>query len=116
MEGLPLSYLHVFTYSERPGTRAAQMPDQVNPEVRKDRMHRMRALSQRKREAFAARAVGETVEVVVERPPDEGGRVSGIADNYLTVSFEGPDALRGSLVPVTVEEADGADVIGTLAT
>ncbi len=116
VEQLPVSYLHVFTYSARPGTRAAEMPDQVDHEVRKERMHRMRSLSQRKHERFAARAVGETLEVVVERPADESGLVSGIADNYLRVRFEGPDDLCGSLVRVTIDRADGADVIGTLAT
>lgn len=112
---LPVSYLHVFTYSERPGTRAARMPDQVNPEVRKERTHRLRDLSRRKAEAFAASAVGQTLEVVVETPRDDSGRLSGIADNYLRVLFEGPDELRGQLVPVTVTRARGSEVIGALA-
>ena len=115
VEALPVSYLHVFTYSERPGTRAAEMPDQVNHEVRKHRTHRLRALSKRKAEAFAASAVGKTLEVVVETAGDEPGTVSGIADNYLRVAFPGPDDLRGELVPVTIDQAQGRDVIGTLA-
>jgi threonylcarbamoyladenosine tRNA methylthiotransferase MtaB len=114
VEALPVSYLHAFTYSERPGTRAAEMPGQVNHEVRKDRTHRLRALSKRKAEAFATRAVGETVEVVVETAGDEPGMVSGVADNYLRVSFEGPDELRGRLVRVAIDEARGSKVSGTL--
>ena len=116
VQRLPLSYLHVFTYSARPGTRAAEMPDQVNHEVRKQRTHRLRALSTQKAEDFAMLSVGETLEVVVETPRDESGRVSGIADNYLRVSFEGSDDLRGQLVRVAIDEAHGRDVIGTLAT
>jgi len=116
VRALPLSYLHVFTYSERPGTRAAQMPDPVNPEVRKQRTHLLRELSREKAEAFAASAVGETLEVVVETPDDESGLLSGIADNYLRVHFEGPGDLRerGKLVRVAITEARGAEVLGTL--
>jgi len=114
VDELPVSYLHVFTYSERPGTRAAEMPDPVNPEVRKARTHRLRALSVRKAEAFAASAVGETLEVVVETPGDEAGEVAGIADNYLRVHFEGPDELRGELVRVAITEARGGEVAGRL--
>jgi len=49
---LPLTYAHVFPYSRRPGTRAAGMPDQVPPEVKKDRAARLRALVQEKKEHF----------------------------------------------------------------
>ncbi len=114
VEQLPVNYLHVFTYSERPGTPAAEMPDQVNPEIRKRRMTRMRALSREKAEAFAEAAVGETFEVVVETPRDEAGRLSGVADNYLNVFFEGDDELTGQLVRVTLGEADGDRVSGVL--
>ncbi|MFW6157150.1 MAG: tRNA (N(6)-L-threonylcarbamoyladenosine(37)-C(2))-methylthiotransferase MtaB [Armatimonadota bacterium] len=114
VEALPVSYLHVFTYSERPGTRAAEMSGQVNHEVRKERTHRLRALSKRKAEKFAAGAAGETLEVVVETPGDEPGTLSGIADNYLRVSFEGPDELRGRLVRVAIDETRGSEVSGTL--
>jgi threonylcarbamoyladenosine tRNA methylthiotransferase MtaB len=114
VESLPVSYLHVFTYSARPGTRAAEMPDQVKHEVRKERTKRLRALSEQKAEQFAARAAGETLEVVVETPGDAPGTVSGIADNYLRVTFEGPEDLRGELVRVSIHEALGPDVRGTL--
>ncbi|MGI5818985.1 MAG: tRNA (N(6)-L-threonylcarbamoyladenosine(37)-C(2))-methylthiotransferase MtaB [Armatimonadota bacterium] len=115
VESLPVSYLHVFTYSERPGTRAAEMPGQVNHEVRKERTHRLRALSTLKAERFAATAVGETLEVVVETPGDRPGTVAGIADNYLRVTFEGPEDLRGALVRVAVSEALGGEVSGELS-
>ncbi|MEA3400791.1 MAG: tRNA (N(6)-L-threonylcarbamoyladenosine(37)-C(2))-methylthiotransferase MtaB [Armatimonadota bacterium] len=110
---LPVSYLHVFTYSARPGTDAAEMPDQVDPEVRKQRTHVLRALSRDKRRAFAERAVGETLEVVVETPREEG-RLSGISDNYLRVAFEGSDELIGELVPVEITRARGAEAMGRL--
>ncbi len=103
---LPLAYLHVFPFSERPGTRAATMPDQVNPEVRKQRMHRLRALSREKARRFSRAAVGELLEVVVETRHDEAGRLVGISDNYRRIAFEGPDDLLGRLVTVEVTAAD----------
>lgn len=112
---LPLSYLHVFTYSARPGTRAAEMPDPVNPEVRKQRTHLLRAVSEEKARQFAARMVGERLEVVVETPRDEAGRLTGISDNYLRVHLEGPDLPVGSLVAVNVTAAIEGEVSGSLA-
>jgi hypothetical protein len=50
----------------------------------------------------------------VETAGDEPGMVSGVADNYLRVSFEGPDELRGRLVRVAIDEARGSKVSGTL--
>jgi threonylcarbamoyladenosine tRNA methylthiotransferase MtaB len=56
---LPLSYLHVFAYSQRPGTVAAEMPDQVQPEVKRHRSRELLGLSAEKREHFARANVGE---------------------------------------------------------
>ncbi|MCD6362084.1 MAG: tRNA (N(6)-L-threonylcarbamoyladenosine(37)-C(2))-methylthiotransferase MtaB [Armatimonadetes bacterium] len=112
VDGLPLAYLHVFTYSERAGTAAAEMPDPVNPEVRKRRTHVLREISQRKRAQFAQAAVGETVEVVVEGRRD--GLMTGISDNYLQVSFEGPDELRGHVARVRIGALEGDRLVGDL--
>ncbi|MGC9318371.1 MAG: TRAM domain-containing protein, partial [Armatimonadota bacterium] len=111
---LPVSYLHVFTYSKRPGTAAAEMPDQVNPEVRKQRTHVLRAISLEKRRVFAQRSVGQTLEVVVETPREEG-LLSGISDNYLRVQFEGSRDLVGGLVAVEITDAQGPELRGRLA-
>jgi len=114
VRSLPLAYLHVFTYSKRPGTAAAEMPDQVNPEVRKQRNHLLRDLSEQKARRFAEAAVGQRLEVVVEAPRDEAGRLLGISDNYLRVAFDGPDDLVGKLVAVEVESLEGMQLAGRL--
>lgn len=114
VEGLPVSYLHVFTYSARPGTAAAGMSDQVDPEQRKRRTKLLRGLSEKKLGRFAEQAVGETLEVVVETPHNDVGRLRGIADNYLSVVFEGPHALCGRLIGVQIEEARGGELFGKL--
>jgi len=82
LASLPLSYLHVFTYSPRPGTAAAQMPGQLPGHVKKRRNHLLRELSERKRQAFGESLMGEVLEVVVERfaPRQAGCRTPGGTD------------------------------------
>jgi threonylcarbamoyladenosine tRNA methylthiotransferase MtaB len=80
IESLPFTYLHVFTYSERPGTPAAESPDQVRPEVRKRRTHILRELGARKNLEFRREMIGRTLSAVTI----EDGRVA-LSDNYLKV-------------------------------
>ncbi|MBM3499638.1 MAG: tRNA (N(6)-L-threonylcarbamoyladenosine(37)-C(2))-methylthiotransferase MtaB [Armatimonadetes bacterium] len=114
LEALPLSYLHVFAYSPRPGTRAAEMPDQVRPDLKRTRSRVLTNLSARKRLEFAERSVGETVDVVVEEPLDEEGFLIGMSDNYLRVRFQAPPELRGRTVRVRLTAADPHSVTGCL--
>jgi threonylcarbamoyladenosine tRNA methylthiotransferase MtaB len=102
--GLPFSYLHVFTYSERAGTPAAALPEQVDYPVRKARNHVLREISEQKREAFAESMVGRHLEVVVQRE-DEDGTVRGVSDNYLEVTIEGASEHRGEVVAVRITSA-----------
>lgn len=113
VRALPLAYLHVFTYSERPGTAAATMPDQVHPEVRRRRTEILRSVSAEKARAFAAAQMGQRLEAVVETPRDEAGRLTGITDNYQRVVFTGPDDLRGRLVAVRVTDVAGDTLVGS---
>lgn len=99
IEQLPLSYLHVFTYSPRPGTPAADMPQQIQGQVKKERNHILREISERKRAEFAQAMIGQTLEAVVERfAGREGGQLQAISDNYLQVTFDGPEELMGNIV------------------
>lgn len=64
---LPLSYAHIFPYSIRPGTRAAEMPDQVEPQEKKRRAARLRGLAARRKQAFLQRLAGlDELEVAVQ--------------------------------------------------
>jgi threonylcarbamoyladenosine tRNA methylthiotransferase MtaB len=82
IEEMPFTYLHVFTYSERPGTAAASAPDKVPLPVRKERNRILRELAARKNEAFRRRFVGRTVSAVtIDRP------LSALSDNYLPVQL-----------------------------
>jgi threonylcarbamoyladenosine tRNA methylthiotransferase MtaB len=85
IESLPFTYLHVFTYSERPGTPAAESPDQVPIEVRKRRTHIFRELGARKNLEFRRAMVGRTLSAV----SIEDGSVA-LSDNYLKISLSFP--------------------------
>lgn len=89
LDALPLSYLHVFTYSERPGTVAAERTgdgtlDAVAAEERSRRNRTLRRLSSRKRRAFYHRFEGSRRPVLWETT-QESGRLEGFTDNYVRV-------------------------------
>lgn len=113
LSALPISYLHVFAYSPRPGTRAATMPGQVAAEVKARRSRALRDLSERKWRGFAASQVGTALEVVLERPiPDRVGLVEGLSDNYLRVTVgAAPDAL-GTIRRVGIQGVEGSRLVG----
>ena len=79
---LPFTYLHVFTYSERPGTPAAESAEQVPVPVRKERNRVLRELAAEKNLAFRERMVGRTLSVVTLH--EAGAALSG---NYLKVEL-----------------------------
>jgi threonylcarbamoyladenosine tRNA methylthiotransferase MtaB len=81
---MPFTYLHVFTYSERPGTPAASMPGRVPWEVRKERTRQLRRLAAEKNLAFRRRFLGRTLSAVTL----DGGRA--LTGNYLTVELARP--------------------------
>ena len=116
LAGLPLAYLHVFTYSRRPGTPAAEMPDEVGYETKIARNHILRDLSQAKRATFAQENVGRELEVVVETgsAATPAGHRTGVSDNYLQVQFPGDENLVGELVTVAITASAEGGVWGEL--
>jgi threonylcarbamoyladenosine tRNA methylthiotransferase MtaB len=83
---LPLTYFHVFPYSSRRTTVAASLPDHVPAAVKKSRGRRMRELGARKKQAFYARFLGQTVSVLVDAKVDAAtGTRRGFTRNYLPV-------------------------------
>lgn len=113
MEALPLSYLHVFTYSPRKGTPAAEMPDQVLHEVKMRRNHLLRGVSETKREAFAASMVGQILETVLQTEEDNGW-LRGVTDNYLQLRVQADRTMLGRLVACQVTGQEGAVLVGQL--
>lgn len=106
--------IHAFPYSPRSGTLAARLPDDVPPTEKARRVRALLALSDRLGLEFAQRYLGETVPVLVEQRDRATGQLSGLTGNYLRVAFDGPDSLRGSVVPVLVQSAGSEGAAGVV--
>ena len=102
---LPISYLHVFSYSERRDTDAAVMPGSVDMEVRKKRSHILRRLSDKKRFDFYSRFVGTEQDVLFESVKD--GYREGLTTNYIRVKADPKFADENMIKKVTLLETDG---------
>jgi threonylcarbamoyladenosine tRNA methylthiotransferase MtaB len=113
IEALPVTHLHVFPYSKRPGTPASLMAGQVAPEVIKERAAQLRALGIAKLEAFTRSFIGRELEVVVEGG-GKGGVLRGISRNYLPIRFAGAAALVGQAVTVEIVGVDAQGAHGVL--
>lgn len=85
VKSLPLSYLHVFTYSRRPGTPAASMKEQVPEPVKHDRTNRLLELSETKKRFFYHEHEGET-RLVLWESEESQGQMFGFTDNYIKVA------------------------------
>jgi threonylcarbamoyladenosine tRNA methylthiotransferase MtaB len=111
IERLPFTYLHVFTYSQRPGTPAAEARDQVPAETRKRRTHVLRELARRKNLAFRRSMIGRTLSAVTI----EDGRTA-LSDNYLKVTLARlREANRIEDIVIGGLSADGLTERGALA-
>ena len=102
---LPISYLHVFTYSERPNTPAAEMDDQVPVNIRKKRSKLLRGLSAKKRRAFYEDQLGSEHTVLFEGE-NKQGYIHGFTENYVKIRKPWNPYLVNQLHQVTLDEID----------
>ena len=91
IEHLPFTYLHVFTYSSRPGTPSAAMPDQVPVHVARERNRILRELAAQKNRAFRESFVGQSLEVITLQAGGDGW-TEALSDNFLKVRVSGRHA------------------------
>jgi threonylcarbamoyladenosine tRNA methylthiotransferase MtaB len=108
---LPVSYLHCFPFSPRPGTPAATMTGQVGERTKKKRVERMRRLSREKRQAFYSRFIGEPLMLLIEHRRVHG-MLRGISRNYIFCLLEGEEELMGREVEATLLEVQGERAMG----
>jgi threonylcarbamoyladenosine tRNA methylthiotransferase MtaB len=104
IERAPLTYLHVFSYSDRPGTRASSTTPKVPPESIHERSLRLRALGERKNAMFRSGVTGTEQRVLVLKERDSAGRLVGITGNYVEVVVDGDDGLMNQFAGVRLEE------------
>lgn len=113
IESLDISRLHVFTYSERPGTRALNIDYVVDPREKHRRTRIMLALSEQKLMQFSERFVGTTRPVLLEHSKP-GKPMSGFTDNYLKVEVAANSSLDNTMVKVRLDEVinNGEEIKG----
>src|SRR4051812_27780855 len=95
------SELHVFPYSKRTGTPAARMEDQVDEEVKNERVHRLISLSNQLAKEYASQFEGEVLEVIpeeVSKDEANSGYLMGYTDNYMKVIFSASEDMIGKIV------------------
>lgn len=98
IDSLPISQLHVFSYSERPGTAALRIPHVVRPQEKHERSQRLLAISDRKLQAFYEQFIGQTRPVLLEHSRTKG-MFNGFTDNYIKVEYRG-QGLDNTIVPL----------------
>lgn len=113
IEASPLTHLHVFSYSPRPGTPAAGMKDQVPETVKKKRNELLRLLGKEKNHSFRKNSIDTETSVVVEAGTDASkGMLTGLTDNYMRVFIEGVDDDQiGRKIPVRITKVDSNSTI-----
>ncbi|MRR17173.1 MAG: tRNA (N(6)-L-threonylcarbamoyladenosine(37)-C(2))-methylthiotransferase MtaB [Deltaproteobacteria bacterium] len=114
LEDLPAAYLHVFPYSERPGTAALAILPKVPDKIKKERAAVLRDLGAQKREAFSRRFLGKTLPVLVEHTRDKKtGLAKGFSHNYLPVLLDKlPASLVNAIMTVRVENYQDGKLTG----
>jgi threonylcarbamoyladenosine tRNA methylthiotransferase MtaB len=111
IESLPFTYLHVFTYSSRPGTPSAAMPDQVPVQAARERNHILRELAARKKREFQQQFIGRELQAITltNRTAD---RTEALTDNFQKLFVAGP-LEANQLITCRIESIEGDALIGT---
>jgi len=107
---LDVSYLHVFTYSEREDTHALSLGGVVDPGERHQRTKRLRMLSAKKRRVFYEQFVGQTRPVLFEAAPHDG-QMQGFTDNYIKVVAPYDEALVNQVLSLSLSHVDAQGVM-----
>jgi threonylcarbamoyladenosine tRNA methylthiotransferase MtaB len=98
---LPISYLHVFTYSERPDTKAILLKQSITPSERKRRNNMLRILSDKKKNQFYNEMVGKQLEVLFETEAEDG-MIKGFSSNYVRVQNKFDESLSNQISIVKI--------------
>ncbi len=103
VESLPVSYLHVFPYSRRPGTPAAALAGQVTGDIARQRAARMRKLGEEKQRLFAQGFLGKSLDVIADAGI-KGGKMRAVSDNYLSVEIPAKEELFGKRQQICLDD------------
>ncbi len=103
LKEVDVTQLHVFSYSERPGTQALKINYKVSPEEKHERSQRLLALSDEKTHAFYASFLGKEADVLMEKAKP-GMPMHGFTDNYIRVEMAHDDSLDNRIIRVRLED------------
>jgi threonylcarbamoyladenosine tRNA methylthiotransferase MtaB len=112
VEELPFTYLHVFSYSARPGTPSGAMPQQVPVQVTRERNRILRELAATKKLAFQKSFIGKSMQAITLSVFD-GGYTEALTDNYLKLRVTGRHEAN-RWVPAGIEEVRGGVLFGNI--
>ncbi|PHV71521.1 tRNA (N(6)-L-threonylcarbamoyladenosine(37)-C(2))-methylthiotransferase MtaB [Sporanaerobium hydrogeniformans] len=107
-----LAQIHIFPYSQREGTPAAQMPNQITPEVKEERTKRLSQIEKELHQAFMKQHIGKEVEVLFENSHKEG--FTGFTSNYLKVYVESESNIENTLQHVRITGIKEDELLGQL--
>ena len=105
IKDLPISYLHVFTYSERPGTKASLMKEVIPIKIRNKRSNLLRILSTKKRRAFYESQLGKVSSILFEAE-NKKGYIHGFSKNYIKVREPWNPSLVNQIKSVRLTKID----------
>lgn len=116
LEKIKFYKMHVFKYSQRKGTRAAVMPNQVDGSLKEERSRKLIALSNKNEEEYNRSYIGKSVEVLFEDAHVEVGRTyrKGHTTNYIVVKVETEEDWENEIKKVKIVGLDGLELLGEL--
>ncbi|NQT35334.1 MiaB/RimO family radical SAM methylthiotransferase [bacterium] len=112
IEDLPVTYLHVFSFSKRPGTIAAQMPDQILDRITKDRVKTLLEVGSRKKRQFIETQAGRILTVIPDRPGKEQKWVRAVSENYIKVLVRSDEIDAGKPYRVRIALNEAHEPVG----
>jgi threonylcarbamoyladenosine tRNA methylthiotransferase MtaB len=112
ISSLPITYLHVFPFSSRPGTKAASLPNHVNPHLIKERRNQLLKLGRKKNSAFYAKMIGKSLDVLIEdKRESSSGKLTGVSSNYIRVLVDGDDSLKNKISSYRITKILNPDAV-----
>lgn len=116
LEKIKFYKMHVFKYSQRKGTRAAVMPNQVDGSLKEERSRKLIVLSNKNEEEYNRSYIGKSVEVLFEDAHVEAGRTyrKGHTTNYIVVKVETEEDWENEIKKVKIAGVDGLELLGEL--
>ena len=109
---MQFSGAHIFKYSRRPGTQAANLPNQIEPAIKKARYKEMKSVVAESERTFRHAAIG-TVQKVLWESHGRDGRIRGLTDHYLRVVSEDNSFVKNTVTDTRLIDDDGSTLVGT---